>query len=704
MKTDKIGVLAGIILGAISMVAAPVFSFPGQKSIVSNIMPEYFDSFSNSLGNGVVVYDLQELATFDGKGYQKMSKGGWWYYPPMNYLALEGLPGLDWVAGYRADWMFEQKKDNTKMYILLSNLWHNWTSKKVTYFSPLVLYKVQLPGIKTNITSKNIELTGVYSWIDPKEPIGDARPSGESSELTKTRTSGLSIIGAEAGIKKISIPDFANIKLGLNLAKAYYESPYLNQGSTTTLVVYGPSLEGDIKGVKVKGEYAISKLDLTGCTTSAYAVYVELKKGFRENNLTVGGETYTLQPEYTTTLENSSGRFNFVDDNDDNDKWVDSNSDGQIAGWLDTTYPSNQWSWNPSNTNGLPVTMFFMLYDRDGDGMYDWEQPNIFYAAEHPLMWEGQDRNNNWVADKYEDDNLPDYKFSDYSLRKDLRGTNAYASYKMKDIANWTSIDTEGNLYWLLSSMEMTAGNLSETKISDSSKVSNETKYLRFSFVQKLEKAALLSAEYETKRVKDTFVNDLVEYGSFSGVDQLDFKDSVYDTLGVNLSIFPNRNFKIMNRMLSRMNSKIEEDTKESIQGMTTKIEYNYRLPESLWEPMGILEKVTFEPRYKYLTTARYDDGVYSDTYGNNLILQLKYEPIEGFVIRGGRNYLWLRDTDKTKESDGDLLAYELSFKTNASGYNVLFYGGYNKYKSVLPTTAVIKRDEDLYFVKVMVK
>lgn len=702
IKHTRLIIFSLSIFVAAAAVTGDVCAFPAQKNIVNNILPEYYDSFSNSLGNAVQVFSLEELATYDGKGYQKMSKGGWWYYPPYNYMALEGVPGLDWISGYRADWFFEMKKDSTRMSFMISNLWKNWTQKKVTHFSPFTFSKVQLPGLKFNISSRQYEFTGIYSWVNPKEPRGDASPEGQ--ELIVTRTRGLSVIGGEAGLKKFSIPDFMNINIGMNFAKVYYESPYLNQGSSTSLVVYGPAFDGEIKGIKIKGEYAVSRRDLGTSTTSAYAVYIEAKKLLMDNNLTIGGETYTLQPDYMTTFETPEGRFNLVDDNDDADKWVDNNTDGQMAGWLDSTYPADKWMWNPINTNGLPLTMFFSLYDRDGDGTYDWEQPGIFYTADPPAMWEGQDRNNNWVSDRYEDDNLPDYKYSEYSLRKDLRGTNLFLTYKLKDLASWTSIDTEGNAYWLLSGLEVTGGSLLENKISDSSNQYSNVKYFRANFSQRFEKSAQISMDYETKRVKDTFANDLVSYGVFGGADKLDFQDSVYNTMSMNLNLMPIRNLKIENKMLSRLNNKLDANTVKSVQGMTTRFDYNFKLPEAVWDPLGFIERVTLEPKYKYLTTTSYDNGAYTDTYGNNLMLSARYEPFEGFVLRGGRNYLWLRNSDKTKESDGDLLAYEISMKTNASGYNYIFYAGYNKYNSVLPATKGILRDEDLYFVKIFVR
>jgi hypothetical protein len=684
---------------------APAWAFPQKKDITNNMVPEYYDSFSNSLGYGVKVFDLEELATFDGNGYQSMAKGAWWYYPPYNYMALEGLPGLDWVSGYRADWYFEFKKQDSRASMLVSNLWHNWTSKKVTYFSPLTVSKIQLPGLKANFASKKVELTGIYSWVDPMEPTGDARPSGESSQLTVRRARGVSVIGGEAGLKKIGVKDVFNIDLGYNFAKVYNESPYLNELSSATLEIGGPAIQGDIKGIKFKTEYSVSKKSLGQGTTNSYALYMEAKKTFMDGNLIAGGENYVIQPDFSTSYEGTSGRFNLVDDNDDNDKWVDSNTSGQLAGWLDTTYPANQWMWNPvSNSNSLPLTMFFFLYDRDGSGNYDWNKVNLFYAAEHPFLWDGDDRNNNWVPDKNEDDTLPDYKYNDYSLRRDLRGSYVYLTYKLKDLNNYVNLDTDGNSYWLIAPLQVTIANLDESMLSDQSNKYNKAQSLALSYTQRFDKILQLNIDYLSKRVKDTYPHDLVTYGTFSGPDQLDFVDSVYNTLSVKLNYSPAKNFKIENKMVTRTDNKLIDDIIKNRQGMSTRVEYNFKLPENWWDKYGIMEKMTVEPKYKYLATSQFDGSATDESYGNNLMLALAYEPFDNMTFRVGKNYLWLRDTDKTQESDADLNAYELAFKQNAAGYNFVFYGGYNRLKSVIPTTGATSRDEDLYFVRIFVK
>jgi hypothetical protein len=497
-----------------------------------------------------------------------------------------------------------------------------------------------------------------------------------------------------------------NLDIGYNYVKVYNESPYLNDVSSQTLQVGGPALQGDFMGAKLRAEYSISRKSLDGGTTNSYALYLEAKKAYRDGNLMVGAEDYVVQPEYSTSYVTPTGRFNLVDDNDDNDKWVDNNTTGQLPGYLDNVYPANQWLWTPtSNPNNLPLTNFFFLYDRDGSGLYDWQKPNIFYASEHPFLWRGSDRNNNWVPDKFEDDTLPDYKYSDYSLRSNLRGSYVYLTYKLRDLNDFIQLDTEENAYWLLAPLQVTVSNLDEAMMTDPSNEYNKAQGVELSYDQHFEKLMQLNIDYESKRVRDTYAHDLVAYGTFSGADPLDFKDSVYSDLYVKLNFTPSKNFLIENEMNSRIDNMLTDQLTKYRQAMSTKMEYNFKLPDKWWDSYGVLERVTIEPKYKYLSTTQCEDGInVSEAYGNNAILAAEYEPFENVSIRCGKNYLWLRDTDKTQESDSDLTAYECYFKANAAGYNFMLLGGYNHLKSILPLTHATIRDEDLYFVRIFVK
>ena len=285
------------------------FAFPKNKDLSRVIANEYYDSFANKLGIMVNVYELESLAAFDGSGYQRISKGAWYYYPPVNYLALEWLPGVDWVAGYRADWYFQMTEQDMKVSFLASNLWKNWTTRKVTYFSPLTLYKVQFPGIKVMVENSQYDITAIYSWIDSQEPQGDT-PYGD---VTGSRNYGVSLMGAAGGVRGVGIAPWMELDIGVNYVKVYEETPYLNDKSSATLEIMGPALSGEVLGASISAEYASNKLELTDGTTASYAMYFTGSRGFYDDNISLNFEYYHLEPNYNTVYETENGRFNLVE-------------------------------------------------------------------------------------------------------------------------------------------------------------------------------------------------------------------------------------------------------------------------------------------------------------------------------------------------------------------------------------------------------
>ena len=101
--------------------------------------------------------------------------------------------------------------------------------------------------------------------------------------------------------------------------------------------------------------------------------------------------------------------FEFVDDNDDADRYADWNRrfserdhDGIFPGWDENN------DFRPDinrNTNKIP----------------DYEEPFLRYSVDPPEFLFGVDMNNNTIIDRFEDDELPDYPY-----KPDHHGYNAY--------------------------------------------------------------------------------------------------------------------------------------------------------------------------------------------------------------------------------------------------------------------------------------
>ncbi|MBH81144.1 MAG: hypothetical protein CMQ49_11620 [Gammaproteobacteria bacterium] len=138
------------------------------------------------------------------------------------------------------------------------------------------------------------------------------------------------------------------------------------------------------------------------------------------------GEAYSLDPDYNTTAfivdeagditydETRSALYEFVDDNDDQDRLPDwfrlnqgAGDDIVFPGWDENNDFVSDFNQNDSRTlsNRIP----------------DYEEPFFRYSADRPEFLFGIDLNNNGWIDRFENDDLPDYPY-----RTDRRGYNIY--------------------------------------------------------------------------------------------------------------------------------------------------------------------------------------------------------------------------------------------------------------------------------------
>ena len=142
-------------------------------------------------------------------------------------------------------------------------------------------------------------------------------------------------------------------------------------------------------------------------------------------------EAYSFADDYSTTafVVDDEGNvayddptihtYEFVDDNDDQDRlpdWIRSGSQAGdrviFPGWDANNDFISDFNQNDNSTvaNELP----------------DYEEPFLRHDVDRPEFLFGIDLNNNGWIDRFEDDDLPDYPY-----RKDRRGYNAYAGTHM---------------------------------------------------------------------------------------------------------------------------------------------------------------------------------------------------------------------------------------------------------------------------------
>ncbi|OGS22280.1 MAG: hypothetical protein A2252_06880 [Elusimicrobia bacterium RIFOXYA2_FULL_39_19] len=717
--TNKI-IIKSILLLSLAMTAFyPSISFSAerkwQKGEIDLLGPTYYNSFGESIGKFSLIYDFNNSFTFDNQGYSQFTKRSYLYYPSYYYLSLEGSPRF-----YVNDWYASQNSKNLKTSMLITNHSNMWSLRRMIVFTPYTLSKVQLPGLRANIESRPLKtsLDMIYSRLNPvEESFSDnAVNTYEDIEgIVGTKQKNWSeLVGGRLKIKKLNASDYTDLfemelSPGMNYISIGDKNGSLNYSSTDTLKIVGYDLEGKIEGVNFKGEYALSEKNLLSATTSGTVMTFKADKGFFEDNVIVGGEYYKIDPQYSTTYGNpsaGSGGFNLVDDNDDSDKWVDYNTSGQQHGLYDRINPGNLYVWPAVDGNtswgNNSTTMFNFEYDRDGDGIADWEQINLAYLADDPVLWVGEDRNNNWIVDKYEDDRLPDYTY----WGNDLEGNNAYVKYKFDDLITRANIDAEGETAWLIAPIQLTVGAQSENMITVPSS-STKAGYVVLDYQKDFTSNVKFKLQYETKQVTDTYPNDLVAYSGFGGDDVLDFTNSQYDTTTLGLDFKFLKKLTVENLYVSRFNNKLDAGTTQKKAGFSSRIGYQYKFPKSLTEsdPTSLLEKFTLIPKYRYVTTSSRDDLAFSGGNSNCFMFQLVYKPLDGLTFNLGKNLRYSRNTDATKDADQSLLALEMSTETSIGrNYNFVLYGGFQKKETVAPATKLKTQDEDIYFVKVYIK
>ncbi len=150
------------------------------------------------------------------------------------------------------------------------------------------------------------------------------------------------------------------------------------------------------------------------------------------------GEAFSMDPGYSTSsfIVNSGGSvfyddertsvYEFVDDNDDQDRTPDWSRWGQ-GGPDPIVFPG--WDENNDFISDFNQNDNISLSNR----IPDYEEPFFRYSVDRPEFLFGIDLNNNNWIDRFENDDLPDYPY-----RRDHRGYNIYAGQHLTPDAKLT--------------------------------------------------------------------------------------------------------------------------------------------------------------------------------------------------------------------------------------------------------------------------
>jgi len=223
------------------------------------------------------------------------------------------------------------------------------------------------------------------------------------------------------------------------------------------------------------------------------------------------GEAFGMDAEYSTTMRflDSAGRVNyadsplahsrylydFVDDNDDNDRKNDQQrlfDDGRTAeernsirvveGYADeAVFPgldeNNDFisDFNQNNTRVRP------------NNVPDYAEPFLRYSVDRPEYLFGIDMNNNGWGDRFENDNEPDYPY-----KRDRRGFNVYGGA------------------WIAPGAQITAGHQRVRRPSTGE--TNASSYALFAFERSYPGVGELTVYNMLKRVADGIADDLFQW------------------------------------------------------------------------------------------------------------------------------------------------------------------------------------------------
>ena len=150
-------------------------------------------------------------------------------------------------------------------------------------------------------------------------------------------------------------------------------------------------------------------------------------------------EAFTMDPDYSTTAfigdvagvvdyrDEQRHRFEFVTDNDDQDRFPDWFRAGQTGTGLGAEGGSAG-----SDTQVFPGldenNDFVSDFNQNRNDRPDYAEPFLRYSVDSPEFLFGMDMNNNTLIDRFEDDRAPDYPYE-----RDHRGSNTYGGLSITE-------------------------------------------------------------------------------------------------------------------------------------------------------------------------------------------------------------------------------------------------------------------------------
>jgi hypothetical protein len=152
------------------------------------------------------------------------------------------------------------------------------------------------------------------------------------------------------------------------------------------------------------------------------------------------GEIFSMDPDYSTTAyisdpggaidyaNETQNLFEFVDDNDDQDRFADWQRYRQSEGFAGSIGRDNEVFPGFDENND-----FISDLNQNQNNRPDYAEPFLRYQVDPPEFLFGMDMNNNTIIDRFEDDRLADYPYE-----RDHQGYNVYGGLKITESSRFT--------------------------------------------------------------------------------------------------------------------------------------------------------------------------------------------------------------------------------------------------------------------------
>ena len=286
------------------------------------------------------------------------------------------------------------------------------------------------------------------------------------------------------------------------------------------------------------------------------------------------GEVFTIDPDYSTTAfiadpggvidyaSETQNLFEFVDDNDDQDRYTD---------WQ--RYRQSQGFGGQGGSQGRDTEIFPGLdenndfisdFNQNQNSRPDYVEPFLRYQVDPPEFLFGMDMNNNTIIDRFEDDRLPDYPYE-----RDHRGYNAYGGLKITE------------------STRLTVGRLAEHQLS------SDRESRSFYGLLTLEKSYPgldISLFEHAKLVADNLPEDRIVWRDPIGLtdfaDPLDNQDTFVNALYLQARYFRIRNLNVEGKLKYERFNQLGEQASlkrdRSFLGLINKADYAIRPSDRL--------------------------------------------------------------------------------------------------------------------------